>query len=51
MQRAYESLGGTLKDPFMQLAFLPLSVIPHLKLSDQGIVDVDAFRIVPLQDH
>ncbi len=50
MQAAYESLGGILSDPFMQLAFLPLSVIPHLKVSDCGIIDVDAFRIVPLQD-
>ena len=50
MQKAYLSLGGKLSDPFMQLAFLPLSVIPHLKLSNCGIIDVDAFRIVPLQD-
>lgn len=50
MQKAYESLGGKLSDPFMQLAFLPLSVIPHLKVSDCGIIDVDAFRIVALQD-
>ena len=50
MQKAYESLGGSLSDPFMQLAFLPLSVIPHLKVSDCGIIDVDAFRIVSLQD-
>ncbi len=50
MQVAYESLGGSLQDPFMQLAFLPLSVIPALKVSDCGIIDVDAFQIVPLQD-
>jgi adenine deaminase len=47
---AYRSLGGTLADPFMQLSFLPLSVIPHLKVSDRGIIDVDAFAVVPLQD-
>jgi len=47
---AYVSLGGTLEDPFMQLSFLPLSVIPHLKVSDQGIIDVHAFAVVPLQD-
>ncbi|MSR28705.1 MAG: adenine deaminase [Phycisphaerales bacterium] len=51
MQAAYESLGGTLTDPFMQLAFLPLSVIPSLKVSDCGIIDVDAFTVVPLQEH
>ena len=50
MQKAYELLGGKLSDPFMQLAFLPLSVIPHLKVSDCGIIDVDVFRIVSLQD-
>lgn len=50
MDAAYVSLGGTLADPFMQLSFLPLSVIPHLKVSDRGIIDVDAFAVVPLQD-
>ncbi len=50
MLAAYESLGGVLHDPFMQLAFLPLSVIPSLKVSDCGIIDVDQFRIVGLQD-
>ncbi|MCA9296738.1 MAG: hypothetical protein KC983_09470, partial [Phycisphaerales bacterium] len=36
-------------DPFMPLSFLPLSVIPTLKLSDQGLVDVKRFAIVPLE--
>ena len=30
-------------DPFMTLAFLALPVIPHLKLTDKGLFDVDAF--------
>ena len=47
---AYVSLGGTLADPFMQLSFLPLSVIPQLRVSDHGIIDVNAFAVVPLQD-
>lgn len=34
-------------DPFMLLSFLALPVIPHLKLTDQGLVDVDAFAHVP----
>ena len=42
------SLGCPLEDPFMPLSFLPLSVIPKLKLSDLGLVDVEQFRIVPL---
>ncbi len=40
--------GCTLKDPFMTLSFLCLPVIPELKLTDMGLVDVNAFRFVPL---
>lgn len=36
------------EDAFMPLSFMPLPVIPHLKLSDLGLVDVDQFKIVPL---
>jgi adenine deaminase len=32
----------------MTMSFLALEVIPHLKLTDRGLVDVDQFRIVPL---
>jgi adenine deaminase len=46
--QAYHDLGGTLPDPFMALSFLALPVIPALKLTDQGLVDVDRFQIVPL---
>ena len=35
--------GCAVQDPFMQLAFLPLAVIPHLKLTDKGLVDVSGF--------
>jgi len=45
---AAQSLGSELDDPFMVLGFLALEVIPHLKLTDQGLVDVDQFKIVPL---
>ena len=34
--------------PFMTLSFLALSVIPSLKLTDRGLVDVDRFELVPL---
>ena len=34
--------------PFLTLAFLALSVIPSLKLTDRGLVDVDRFEIVSL---
>jgi len=42
-------LGCTIATPFLTLSFLALSVIPRLKLTDQGLVDVDEFRIVTLK--
>jgi adenine deaminase len=45
---AVHAQGCTLKDPFMTLSFLCLPVIPELKLTDMGLVDVNAFRFVPL---
>jgi len=45
---AAKDLGASLHDPFMTLGFLALEVIPSLKLTDRGLVDVDAFEIVPL---
>jgi adenine deaminase len=46
---AAAKLGCTLESPFQQLAFLALSVIPSLKITDAGLVDVDRFELVPLQ--
>ncbi len=45
---AARELGCPLHDPFMALSFLALEVIPSLKLTDQGLVDVERFEIVPL---
>jgi adenine deaminase len=45
---AYRGLGGGLPDPFMALSFLALPVIPALKLTDLGLVDVNKFEVVPL---
>jgi adenine deaminase len=42
------ALGSPLHDPFMTLGFLALEVIPALKLTDQGLVDVEQFDFVPL---
>lgn len=42
------ALGSPLHDPFMHLGFLALEVIPALKLTDQGLVDVTQFKFVPL---
>ncbi len=41
-------LGCTSNDPFMALSFLALPVIPELKLTDRGLVDVNRFDFVPL---
>jgi adenine deaminase len=46
LRKAAYALGTTLQEPFLQVAFLPLPVIPHLKISDMGMVDVDAFRLI-----
>ncbi|MGQ9687609.1 MAG: adenine deaminase [Desulfobaccales bacterium] len=48
LKEAYRSLGGTLADPFMTLSFLSLEVIPALKVTDRGLVDVNQFRVVSL---
>jgi adenine deaminase len=46
LRRAARDLGCTLPEPFLQVAFLPLVVIPHLKISDFGLFDVDRFALV-----
>jgi adenine deaminase len=48
LKEAYRALGGNLQDPFMALSFLALPVIPALKLTDLGLVDVGRFQVVPL---
>ena len=45
---AAQDLGCDLKDPFMALSFLSLPVIPELKLTDKGLVDVNKFKLVRL---
>jgi adenine deaminase len=46
---AAAKLGCTLPSPFQTLSFLALSVIPSLKITDRGLVDVDRFELVPLR--
>ncbi len=48
LRAAAQSLGSELPDPFATLSFLALPVIPHLRLTDEGLVDVDRFALVPL---
>lgn len=45
---AAKSLGATMADPFMAMSFMALEVIPSLKLTDMGLVDVEQFKIVDL---
>ncbi|MFO7748962.1 MAG: adenine deaminase [Desulfobacteraceae bacterium] len=45
---AANKLGTSLKDPFMTLGFLALPVIPRLKITDKGLVDVEKFQLVDL---
>ncbi len=47
LRAAAASLGVVLEEPFLQLAFLALPVIPHLKITDYGMVDVDRFEVIP----
>lgn len=46
LRAAARSLGVTLDEPFLQLSFLALPVIPSLKITDRGLVDVDRFEII-----
>jgi adenine deaminase len=46
LRRTAREMGCALGEPLLQLAFLPLPVIPHLKLTDRGLVDVDRFRLI-----
>jgi adenine deaminase len=46
---AAQALGVTVDEPFMQLSFLALSVIPQLRITDGGTLDVDGQRYVPVQ--
>jgi adenine deaminase len=45
---AAKELGSTLGDPFMAMSFMTLEVIPALKLTDLGLVDVERFEFVDL---
>lgn len=49
LMEASHALGCPHHDPFMPLSFMPLPVIPSLKLSDLGLVDVNQFKVVPLE--
>jgi adenine deaminase len=46
LRRAAKDIGCPLAEPFLHMAFLPLCVIPHLKITDHGLVDVDKFELI-----
>jgi adenine deaminase len=48
MESRLAGMGVTMSAPFMTLSFLALSVIPELKITDRGLVDVARFELVPL---
>jgi len=48
LHQMVKGMGCTLDEPFMALSFLALPVIPELKITDKGLVDVTQFKIVPL---
>jgi len=48
MERRLAAMGSMMASPFMTLSFLALSVIPELKITDRGLVDVGRFELVPL---
>jgi adenine deaminase len=48
LTEAARQMGSPLEDPFMAMSFMALEVIPELKLTDVGLVDVDQFNIVDL---
>jgi adenine deaminase len=49
LRSASREIGCALTEPFLQLAFLSLPVIPSLKLTDQGLVDVDLFSVIDVR--
>jgi adenine deaminase len=49
LHAASRAIGCALPEPFLQLAFLSLPVIPSLKLTDRGLMDVDAFRLIDVR--
>jgi adenine deaminase len=49
LKLAFKELGITLDEPFIQMAFLALPVIPSIKLTDKGLFDVEKFQYISLR--
>ena len=50
LKEGVRQIGCKLEDPFMTMAFLSLSVIPNLKITDKGVFDVNAFKFIDIFD-
>ena len=48
LDKAAKQIGCKIDDPFMSMAFLSLSVIPELKITDKGLIDVNKFEVIDL---
>jgi adenine deaminase len=48
LKKLAREIGCPLEEPFLQLSFLALPVIPSLKITDRGLVDGNVFKIVPV---
>lgn len=48
LEQAAQKIGCKIDDPFMSMAFLSLSVIPELKITDKGLIDVNKFEVTEL---
>ncbi len=48
LETAAKNIGCQMEDPFMSMAFLSLSVIPELKITDKGLIDVNTFKVTEL---
>ena len=48
LEKSVRKLGCKLRSPFITMSFLALPVIPKLKITDKGLVDVEAFKLVSL---
>lgn len=51
LKEAARAIGCGLQEPFLQMSFLALPVIPSLKITDRGLVDVGAFALVDVVEH
>ncbi len=49
LRASFKKIGVVLKEPFLQMAFLALPVIPTLKITDKGLVDVTKFEFVSIK--